>query len=59
MRADRIDMTYEDRIERMREYSDEPTTKADEKWMRERAFRQDQEQSRENAEYERLMRGGR
>ena len=59
MRADRIDMTYEDRLERMREYSDEPTTKEDERWMRERAFRQDQEQSRENAEYERLMRGGR
>lgn len=51
-------MTYEDRLERMAEYG-EPESPEDERRAREHAWRQDCQQSREEAEYERLMRGGR
>jgi hypothetical protein len=50
-------MTYEDRMERMREYSDEAPTPREQRWMEQRARYQTREQDKAERDYERLMRG--
>ena len=51
-------MTYEDRMDRMGEYSDEQPTQAELRWMQQRARQETSEQDRQERDYERTMRGG-
>ena len=51
-------MTYEDRMGRMAEYSDERPTAREMAWMRQRASQQTREQDRAERDYQRTMRGG-
>jgi hypothetical protein len=50
-------MTYEDRMERMSEHSDETPTARELRWMRNRAWLESRREDREERDYERMMRG--
>lgn len=54
----RGNMTYEDRMDRMSEYSDEAPTPAEQRWLEQRARQQTHEQDKQERDYERMMRGG-
>ena len=51
-------MTYEDRMERMAEYSDERPTQSEQRWMQRTASQQTFAQDKAERDYERTMRGG-
>ena len=50
-------MTYEDRLDRLAEYSGEEPTAKDRKWMRRHASMLTRKEDREVRQYERRMRG--